>query len=198
MSKNALIIIAKYPESDNVKTRLKGVMSDNARLQLYIKLLYSTIERLSSIPGIDTFIAFAPAESDHYFLRFNLDLIPLHHRGLGEGMLEAFMHVYSSGYERATLVGADIPGLTPEIITDSFNKLTKNDLVFGPAEDGGYYLVGMNKLICEVFKDVTWSSNQTLSESLRQAEKYGYTYDLTHTLFDIDTIEDVKRAGLMP
>jgi rSAM/selenodomain-associated transferase 1 len=197
MNSNALIIIAKYPEKESVLTRLKESMSDEKRLDLYVSLLNRTVKELCSIPGVDTFIAYAPQERRDYFSRFNLKLIPLTGGDLGTGMIEAFSEVFNLGYSRASLVGTDIPDLSAEIILESFEILSEKDLVFGPATDGGYYLVGMRKLIREVFEGVPWSSDKTLLKSLEQAKRSGYSAGLTEILSDIDRIEDVKRAGLI-
>jgi rSAM/selenodomain-associated transferase 1 len=196
VNKNALIIIAKYPENGEVKTRLEG-LTDEKRVEIYTSLLESTMKRLSAISGVDTFIAFAPAEAEEYFSRFSVKLIPLSEGDLGVRMYEAFQHVFENGYERASLVGADIPDLSAEIILNSFDLLSDNNLVYGPAEDGGYYLVGMSSLIKEVFEEVPWSSDATLSQSLKQAERYGYSFGFTETLSDIDTTEDLKKFGLL-
>jgi glycosyltransferase A (GT-A) superfamily protein (DUF2064 family) len=110
-------------------------------------------------------------------------------------MFEAFTEVLNSGYKKAALVGADIPDLSASTILDAFTILSDKDLVYGPAEDGGYYLVGMRKLIKEVFKSVPWSSSQTLNKSLKQAKDFGYSVGFTNTLSDIDTIEDLKKYG---
>ncbi|GBE41910.1 2-phospho-L-lactate guanylyltransferase [bacterium BMS3Bbin09] len=197
MNDNALIIIAKYPEKKNVKTRLKDSMSDEQRLELYVLLLNRAMADLGNIPGVDTFIAYAPKEKEDYFLRFNLGMIPLNDGDLGIGMLKAFEEVFSLGYKRASLVGADIPDLSPIIIIEAFSVLSENDLVYGPAKDGGYYLVGMRKLIKEVFESVPWSSDQTLKKSLEQATISGSSVGFTEMLSDIDRIEDVKNAGLI-
>ena len=197
MKDNALIIIAKYPEKKNVKTRLKGSMSDEQRLDLYVSLLNRAMTDLGDITGVDTFIAYAPKEREDYFLRFNLGLIPLNKGDLGAGMFKAFEEVFNLGYKRASLVGADIPDLSARIILEAFNVLLENDLVYGPAKDGGYYLVGMRKLIKEVFDNVPWSSDRTLKKSLEQASKSGKTVGFTEMLSDIDRIEDVRNAGLI-
>ncbi len=193
---NALIIIAKYPEHGQVKTRLRGHMPDDKILELYTNLLKTSIQKLRFIPGVDTFIAFAPAGSESYFANFNLGLIPLTDGGLGERMFMAFQDVFLKGYKNAVLVGADIPGLSSKIILHAFEILSDHDLAYGPAADGGYYLVGMRKLIKDVFKEVPWSSALTLKKSIEQAEQAGYTIGFSNTLSDIDTIDDVKRAGL--
>lgn len=197
MNDNALIIIAKYPERKNVKTRLKSSMSDEQRLDLYVSLLNRAMTDLGDIQGVDTFIAYAPKERKDYFLRFNLGLIPLNKGGLGAGMFKAFEEVFSLGYKRASLVGVDIPDLSPAIILEAFELLSENDLVYGPAKDGGYYLVGMRKLIREVFENVPWSSDRTLKKSLEQAAISGNTVGFTEMLSDIDRIEDVRNAGLL-
>lgn len=197
MNSNALIIIAKYPYKDNVMTRLRGVMPDEKRLELYESLLHSTLEKLGKVPGTDTFIAFAPGEAEDYFLRFGARLIPLDRKDLGRGMFTAFKEVFNAGYRKAALVGADIPDLSVSIILDAFDVLSENSVVFGPAKDGGYYLVGMKKLIKEVFENVPWSSEQTLEKSVLQAKSAGESVGFTRTLYDIDTAEDLKRAGLI-
>lgn len=194
---NALIIIAKYPEKKSVKTRLKGLMPDDKRLELYVTLLNQTMQKLGAIPGVDTFIAFAPETAGEYFSRFNVRLIPLQEGDLGAGMFHAFREVFNAGYKKAALVGVDIPDISSLIILDAFDALSGSDLVYGPAKDGGYYLVGMRKLIGEVFKDVPWSSEKTLEKSLHQAGRYGHSVSLTETLNDIDTIDDAKKAGLL-
>lgn len=194
---NALIIIAKYPANGSVKTRLKGHMPDDKILELYTDLLDTTIQKLRNIDGVDTFIAFAPVEAAPFFSRYKLGLIPLPEGNLGARMFSAFQHVFNKNYENAVLVGADIPDLSSKTILHSLQTLSSNDLVYGPAKDGGYYLVGMRKLIKKVFEHIPWSSDQTLKISLQQADDSGYSVGFTETLSDIDTIEDVKQAGLL-
>lgn len=194
-NRNALIIIAKYPEAGFVKTRLNGFMPDDKILELYKYLLEQTIHKLRGIPGIDTYIAYAPEHAKEYFSQFGTGLICLSPGDLGLNMSHSFNMVFQKGYQMAALVGADIPDLSASIILNAFDLLSGTDLVYGPAEDGGYYLVGMRKLIKEVFENVPWSSDTTLSKSLEQAGKAGHSVRFTETLRDIDKIEDVKKAG---
>ena len=196
-NKNALIIIAKYPETGSVKTRLNGFMPDEKILELYKFLLEQTIHKLRAIPGVDTYIAFTPQKADDFFVRFGLSLIQLSGSDLGLNMSYSFKTVFKTGYQKAALVGVDIPDLSEAIILRAFDLLSDNDLVYGPAEDGGYYLVGMRELIKEVFENVPWSSDQTLSRSLEQAGKSGCTVGYTETLSDIDSIEDVEKLGFL-
>jgi hypothetical protein len=155
------------------------------------------MEKLSSIPGVDTYIAFAPSDTKEYFTRFKVGLIPLSDGDLGQRMYEAFHKTFQRDYEKVSLVGADIPGLSVSIVMDSFNQLSDNDLVYGPARDGGYYLIGMRKLIKDVFNDVPWSSHRTLEISMNKAKQAGYSVSLITVLSDIDTLEDAKKHGLI-
>jgi rSAM/selenodomain-associated transferase 1 len=198
MDRNILIIIAKHPDKDKVKTRLKGSMTDEKRVEFYRGLLKDTILRLGKISGVDTCIAYAPHNAEDYFMKFSLDTIPLPPGDLGFRMLHAFTEVFKAGYTKALLVGVDIPGLTESIILEAFKCLSDKDIVFGPALDGGYYLVGMKGLKKEIFFDVPWSSAITLKKSLVRAEQLGYSVGMTEMLSDIDTIDDAKTAGLLP
>jgi rSAM/selenodomain-associated transferase 1 len=195
-NRNALIIIAKYPEKGSVKTRIRG-LSEEQRVELYTRLLNKTMEKLSSISGADTYMAFAPANTKDFFSRFKVGLIPLSDGDLGMRMHEAFHYTFLKGYEKVSLVGADIHDLSESIIIDSFNQLSDHDLVYGPARDGGYYLVGMQKLIKEVFNNVPWSSPMTLEISINNAKQAGYSVSQITVLSDIDTFEDAKRYGLI-
>lgn len=196
-NENALIIIAKRPHAGHVKTRLNSHLPETKIVEIYSFLLEQTIRKLRSIEGVDTFIAHAPDSAGKYFMNFGLKLIPLHKRDLGAGMYEAFHSTFSAGYRKAVLVGADIPDVSSATILNALQLLSTKDLVFGPARDGGYYLVGMRKLIHEVFEAVPWSSDQTLEISLRRSKQYNYSVGFTERLSDIDTIDDVKRAGLL-
>jgi rSAM/selenodomain-associated transferase 1 len=195
-NRNALIIIAKYPANGAVKTRING-LSDEQRVDLYSRLLNDTMKKLSSIPGVDTFIAYAPDDTGYYFSRFNAGLIPLSEGDLGNRMYQAFQGTFKKGYVKISLVGADIPDLTSVIINKSYNELTVHDIVFGPATDGGYYLIGMKKLIAEVFTDVPWSADNTLEVSIKNAKQAGYSIGFTDKMTDVDTYEDAQRHGLI-
>jgi rSAM/selenodomain-associated transferase 1 len=196
-NKNALIIIAKHPDKGSVKTRLSGKMTDEDRLKIYTFLLKSTFSRLGSINRVDTFIAFAPKHAERYFSSFGLYLLPLPEGDLGVKMFHAFREVFSNGYQKAALVGVDIPDLSSHIIQKGFELLNNSDVVFGPAQDGGYYLIGMKKPIHALFHEIPWSSEITLQRSREKARALGYTVSLTEKLSDIDTIEDVKKAGFL-
>jgi hypothetical protein len=194
---NALIILAKFPHKDYVKTRLIRYLTDDERLKLYTSLLENTINKLKDIQGVDSFIAYSPRNTQNYFSKFELGLFPQSEGDIGERMFNALSRILTGGYQKAVLVGVDIPDISSTMVLKAFELLSDYDIVFGPARDGGYYLVGLKTLIKEIFEGIEWSTEKTLKQSIKKAMAGGYSVVLTEMLLDIDTIEDVKKAGLL-
>ena len=121
-----------------------------------------------------------------------------HQKGfdLGEKMQNSFKKGVFDGFEKIVLIGSDLPEISEKIINEAFEELDKNELVFGPAEDGGYYLIGMKKEHFFVFKNKPWSQENLLKETLKEVNKRGVSYSLLKELNDIDTFEDLKKSGL--
>jgi rSAM/selenodomain-associated transferase 1 len=190
-NRNALIIFAKSPESVNVKTRLASHLDEKERLKLYAALLDGTVEKLRDIPGADTLISYAG--DGEYFRKFGLRMFPQSGGDLGRKMHIAIDKVLGEGYLKAVLVGVDIPGLSAEIIRRAFNLLEECDAVFGPASDGGYYLVGLKAPAEDIFTGIEWSTEATLKQTLAKAESAGLKVSFTDTLSDIDRPEDLEK-----
>ncbi len=197
MNDQALILMAKFPHPDTVKTRLKKHMTDNERVTLYTALLRRTIQKMKSLHGIDTFITYTPHGAREYFLRFGLNVFPQTDGDLGEKMFEAMNACFQKAYRSVVLIGVDIPDVTDAIVKQAFDYLRNNDIVFGPAADGGYYLVGLTRPLKNIFDDIPWSTGQVLMRSLEKAKISRYSVAVTEILEDIDTIDDVRRSGLM-
>jgi glycosyltransferase A (GT-A) superfamily protein (DUF2064 family) len=111
-------------------------------------------------------------------------------------MMNAFNHGFKLGYENIIGIGSDLPDLSSEIINQGFEKLNSSDSVFGPAEDGGYYLIGMNKLLRCVFENKQWSTDNLLSITIDELKQTNYTVKQLTTLNDIDTLEDLKSSSI--
>jgi hypothetical protein len=192
MNPNVLIIFAKTPDPRSVKTRLKGHLTNEERVGLYEEMLRDTVQRLQFIPEVDTVICYTPESGEQYFSIFGLTTFVQKGNDLGERMYNAFEKVFKKGYKRAALVGVDIPGLNATIVSGAFRMLENMDVVFGPANDGGYYLVAMNSPLKDIFSGVVWSSERTLLESVKKAESLGLRVGFTEELIDIDTIDDLR------
>jgi len=195
MDTNALIIFAKFPDK-SVKTRLKGFLSEQKRIILYEFLLSSTVKKLNTCAGVDVYLCFTPRQKEDYFLRYGLRLFPQSDGDLGMRMFEAFRYVFKIGYQKAVLVGTDVPTLTKRIVMNALYLLERDDVVFGPALDGGYYLIGMKKNYSDIFNGIEWSSPSTLSESITKAQACGLKIGFVESLSDIDTIEDLRKTGI--
>ncbi len=108
----------------------------------------------------------------------------------------AMKKLLDGGYRRVVLVGVDIPGLAVSIILKAFGLLSDFDVVFGPATDGGYYLVGLKAPQEEIFTGIEWSTETTLSQSVEKAKAAGLSVSYVDVLSDIDRPEDLK--SLLP
>lgn len=192
MKNNAIIIFAKAPLLGQVKTRLMSSLTEKERLNLYESLLKGTLRKLTGIEDVDTFICYWPPDANDYFAQFSLESFPQSDGDIGIKMFNALKKVFDSSYKKAVLVGVDIPDISSKTASKAFEILNKKDLVFGPARDGGYYLVGMKWPMREIFEGIEWSTKETLKQSVKKASAQGYSVDFTETLLDIDTPDDLK------
>ena len=115
---------------------------------------------------------------------------------LGERMLNAFKNGFKLGYTSIIGIGTDLPDLNADIMNEAFEQLKSRDTVFGPAEDGGYYLIGMNSLIQQPFLNKPWSTNNLLQITLDELNEIEISTQLLQPLNDIDTIEDLQRSSI--
>lgn len=196
MNKNALIIFIKNPIPGKVKTRLAADIGDEKALEIYTTLL-TQLRRVTDTLSVDKFLFY----SDYVEIKDSWDGAEYNKHqqaegGLGERMKDALKQIFHAGYARILLIGSDIYGINSSIITRAYEELDSNDLVIGPAEDGGYYLIGMKQLIAAPFVLQTWSHADVLTETLDILKKEGFSWSLIDVLRDIDTLEDVKGTGL--
>lgn len=192
-----LIIFVKNPEIGKVKTRLAKSIGEEAALAIYLKLLGRTHE-VADLLNCDKAIYYSEyvdTEDNWENRRYKKHL----QKGddLGQRMNNAICEAFSAGHSSVCLIGTDIYELTPEIINDAFNKLASHDIVIGPAEDGGYYLIGMNKPHPEIFQLKHWSTPDVLIETVRLIEAQALTFCKTKLLNDIDHVEDLKGTDLI-
>jgi glycosyltransferase A (GT-A) superfamily protein (DUF2064 family) len=97
------------------------------------------------------------------------------------------------GIDHAMLIGSDIPGLNADLIIEARHLLEKADLVLGPTEDGGYYLVGLNKLTSELFYDMGWGTDTVFDQTVDRAQQMNLRVELLPRLRDLDTVDDLKH-----
>ena len=112
---------------------------------------------------------------------------------LGERMSNAFKKGFDEGYSQIILIGSDLPDISKNVIKKGFDALIDNTVVFGPAKDGGYYLVGMNKFQTCIFESKPWSTSKLLEVTLNELQENHIKTALIDVLNDIDTFEDLKN-----
>lgn len=190
-SKNLLLIFTRNPELGKCKTRLAATIGDENALALYTFLLQHTAEITRKVTA-DKYVYYSEAiwEKDHW------DNTIYHKRtqkgkDLGERMANAFKQGFKDGYEKIIIIGSDMYDITQEEIDNAFLVLHTHDFVIGPAEDGGYYLLGMKKIHSQLFQNKEWGTPSVLKATLKDLveEKSG----LLALKNDIDTYEDIKN-----
>jgi rSAM/selenodomain-associated transferase 1 len=114
---------------------------------------------------------------------------------LGDRMQQAFKESFSKNKQNIVIIGIDCLDLTAEILRSAFAALERFDAVLGPAEDGGYYLLGMRRLIPEVFEGIPWSSDQVFALTYQRLQEMGLSCRLLPMLPDCDRPEDLLRIS---
>lgn len=194
MKLDLLIIFYRNPELGKVKTRLAATVGDERALAIYLKLAAHTrtITAKVDCDRVVWYSNFVDTEDNWP----NYQFIKQVQQGndLGSKMQYAFDYGFRQGYSRVCIIGTDCLELTTEIINQSFDKLKKHDTVLGPALDGGYYLLGMQKLHHDLFTNKAWSTNSVSSETIKDFEKLNLSYYLLPTLIDVDEEKDLPKG----
>ncbi len=184
----ALVIFIKNPIEGKVKTRIAADAGDAAALEIYKNLLDHT--RIVADQAEATRLLFYServVRLDKWSEKKYSKSVQSGN-DLGERMLNAFKQ--TTEYDKKIIIGSDCPGLTSEIIEEAYDALDFHDVVIGPAQDGGYYLLGMTNLVPELFQSIPWSTDQVLNETVRVLQNKRLLYKLLPTLRDVDTWED--------
>jgi hypothetical protein len=111
-------------------------------------------------------------------------------------MSNAFQLLFKSGYQRILILGTDCAQLESRHITDAIQKLDEKDVVIGPAEDGGYYLLGMKKSTTSLFEGIEWSTSQVFSQTIEKLTRAELSYGIIETLSDVDVEEDWEKVKM--
>jgi rSAM/selenodomain-associated transferase 1 len=191
--KAGLILFVRNPILGQVKTRIAKTLGDESALRIYRHLLDYTHSITLGL-DCDKFVFYADVITEH-------DLWETHqyHKrlqsgaDLGQRMQRAFDALFQAGYGKVIIVGSDCLELTADIIEKGFLQLETNDVVVGPSTDGGYYLLGVKKLLPVLFQGKTWSTGSVLSDTLADCRRQLLSYCLLPQLSDIDEEKDVPE-----
>ena len=184
------MIFTRNPELGKCKTRLAATVGDRKALAIYTFLLRHTASVTDALPDTDLHVYFSERLGDGSIWdpgRYQRHV----QRGadLGARMQQAFEDTFDKGYTRVVLIGSELYDLTPEDLIAAFQALKHHPVVFGPATDGGYYLLGLTAMIPELFRNKAWGTSSVLADSLRDLP--GRKPQLLPERNDVDYYEDI-------
>jgi uncharacterized protein len=195
-SANALVVMAKAPVAGVAKSRLAPPLSLEEAAELYRCLLLDLLENVASFEEADLYLAFTPADAVRLFRDLappNFRRVPQRTEDLGERMSGIFEDSFEKGYERVVVIGSDLPVFPSSFLRDAFRALAGlSDVVLGPSRDGGYYLIGLSRLVPEIFTGIPWGTARVLQATQDQLSRIGVEPSLLEGWFDVDTVEDLK------
>ena len=191
MSKTLVIVFVKNIKLGKVKTRLAKTIGNRGAFEVYSELVKVTEKATQNLTS-DKRIYFSDAVVD---AKWPQDFKAVQEGSdLGERMKNAFQKGFNDGYTHIVLIGSDLPDITANHIYKGLDALKQSDVVFGPAEDGGYYLVGLSKMHHQVFDNKPWSQTNLLEETLNELKEKQITFTTLEPLNDIDTFEDLVAS----
>ncbi|CAA0172387.1 TIGR04282 family arsenosugar biosynthesis glycosyltransferase [Tenacibaculum maritimum] len=190
MNKNLLLIFTRNPELGKVKTRLAKAVGNETALTIY-KFLLDKTKKVTQNLNCDKAVYYSVQVRNHdIWEKKNYQKKLQKGEDLGIRMHNAFQEAFENNYEKVLIIGSDLYDLTPNHIYEAFDKLNSNEVVIGPAKDGGYYLLGMKKLIPSIFKNKNWGTSSVRKDTLKDLEKVNV--HLLEPLNDVDLIEDIE------
>ena len=199
---NALAVMAREPVAGRVKTRLTPELTPGDAALLYQAFLRDTLGKIGSLPGVTPVVAYTPGTAEELFRRIapeNALLLSQAGGDLGERLHHVSSELFLRGYSRVVIVGSDSPDLPRNYLELAFDRLGENDIVLGPCDDGGYYLIGLS---CgpepSIFTGIPWSSSRVFATTLRKADSLGLSVGILPRWHDIDTFEDLRTLLASP
>jgi rSAM/selenodomain-associated transferase 1 len=193
--KNLLIVFTKYPIPGKAKTRLIPAIGREKAAELHRLMTERTICTAGLLAAreavsLKIFFEGGNLEAMRAWLG-KRDFKRQVSGDLGKKMLAAFEQGFSGKAQKIVIIGTDCPALTPALLRAAFLNLKTNDLVLGPAEDGGYYLIGLRKRAAFLFQDISWGSKEVFSQTQTKAAEYDLSLATLETLRDIDRPVDL-------
>lgn len=188
-----VITFVKNAELGHVKTRLASTVGERNALKIYMELVRHTRSQLLEVDAARAI--YYSSYIDEYDFFTEEDFVKRLQMGedLGERMKNAFQGAFNKGFQKVVIIGSDCWELHSNLIDQAFTALETNDHVLGPAEDGGYYLLGMRSYFPAVFENKEWSTANVLVDSILEIEKAKRSYVLLPVLSDVDYESDLPK-----
>ncbi|MCT7952049.1 TIGR04282 family arsenosugar biosynthesis glycosyltransferase [Ancylothrix sp. C2] len=196
-----LIIFTRYPEPGKTKTRLIPALGVEGAAKLHRHLIQHTLNQVENLiknRAVEVEVKYAGGSQElmQKLIPPPINCTPQSQGDLGEKMKNALAENFAQQKQRLLIIGTDCPGLDNHRLKQAFDRLYNYDLVLGPALDGGYYLIGMRRMIPELFAKIDWGTEIVMQQTLAIAQHLNLTYSLLDTLADIDRPEDLTLFNI--
>lgn len=201
---NALIIFIKNPQLGKVKTRLAATVGNEKALEIYHILMTHT-HQITHDLDVEKYLYYSDFvdkndiwENENYH-----KLVQYQNQDLGLKMAFSFRDTLRKNHQKVLIIGSDCLELTSEIINKAYSKLTDNEVVIGPAYDGGYYLIGFDfqaigkhcgEVLKQIFLDKKWSHGEVCEEAVKACETLKLKLAKLTTLTDVDEEKDFLKS----
>jgi rSAM/selenodomain-associated transferase 1 len=194
----AIIIFTKLPVEGKVKTRLAKSMGNKFAVSFYKVCAEHTFKELGKLKetGSELFL-FCPEENEieqvMQWAGNNFNYNFQQGNDLGLKMYNAFNTVFKRGYKKVIIIGTDAPDVSMKIMQSAISVLNDHSVVIGPANDGGYYLLGFKSKLIDLFSGIEWSTNSVFDNTIEKLNNAKVNYFVLDELIDIDTLEDLQN-----
>ena len=202
-SEEAIFVFLRWPEPGRAKTRLIPSLGPHRAADVYRRMAERVLDVVRNYdrPGLLRVAYLDPperADDVAAWIGNGFHMLAQPDGDMGRRLEDAFVGMFRKKARRVLAIGTDCVEITHEILDEAYEALERCDAAIGPALDGGYYLMGLNRPCHHVFRGIPWSSDRVLRETLGRLRSCGLVVRLLPPLLDIDTPEDLKadRSGL--
>lgn len=198
-ARRAVLVFVRAPERGAVKTRLAAAIGADAALRVYRRLAEHTLREAAALAGegVQLRVHHTPADAGDAVRAWLGDgplYLPQADGDLGTRMEDAFARAFADGVERVVIVGSDLPEVSASLLRRAFDRLDAHPAVIGPARDGGYYLLGLRRMVDGIFSGVAWSTPDVLASTLARFRAAGIDPVMLAELADVDEAEDLPEG----
>jgi rSAM/selenodomain-associated transferase 1 len=201
--KRALVVMAKQPQAGQTKTRLCPPLTLDQAADLYAAFLCDVLASVAAVAeevaSVRACVACYPAQAQEYFARLAPEVERMTQEGadLSERLHGVLTALLEQGYAQVVAVSSDSPDLPRACLVEAFARLDdpSTDVVLGPCEDGGYYLIGVKAAPGRMVRDVRMSTPRVLADTLAIAEAESLRVHLLPMWYDVDAVEDLRRLA---
>jgi rSAM/selenodomain-associated transferase 1 len=193
----AIIVFTRFPVEGKVKTRLAKNVGNKFAVSFFRACAEHTFKELLKVKemGSDLFLFCSVENEIEQLMKWagnNFKYYSQQGSNLGIKMYNAFNTVFKKGYKKAIIIGTDAPDISTNIMQSAISALDNYSVVIGPANDGGYYLLGFKSKLIDLFSGIEWSTDSVFDNTIEKLNNSEINYFMLDELTDIDTVEDLQ------